>query len=75
MRYPLANYGHIVQDEQKKEPLEVMKSLVPPPPPPPSVTETSDDTVGNTNGEELMEVERKLQREEESYAMYNRIYM
>ena len=39
------------------------------------MTETSNDTAENTSGEELAEVERKLQREEEKYKMYNRIYM
>ena len=42
-----------------------MESLIPPP----SMTETSDDPAENTNGEELAEVERKLQREEEKYEM------
>ena len=55
----------IGQDDQKEDPLEVMESLAPPPPPP--VTETSDNAAENTNGEELTEVERKLQREEENY--------
>ena len=61
----------IGQDDQKEESLEVMESLVPAPP----MTEASDDTTGNTNGEELMEAERKLQREEENYEMYDRIYV
>ena len=61
----------IGQDAQKKEPLEVTESLVPPP----SMTEASDDTVEKTNGEEVMEAERKLQREEEKYKMYDKIYM
>ena len=39
----------IGQVDQKEEPLEVMASLVPPPP----MTEASDYTTGNTNGEEL----------------------
>ena len=52
----------IGQDKQKKELLEVTESLVPPPP---RVTEMSDDTAENTNGKELTEAEKKLQREEE----------
>ena len=61
----------IGQDDQKEEPWEVMESLIPPP----SMTETSDNTAENTNGEELAEAERKLQREEEKYKMYNRMYV
>ena len=61
----------IGQDNQKEEPLEVTELLVPPPP----MTEVSDDTAENTNGEELMEVEKRLQREEEKYEMYNGIYV
>ena len=61
----------IGQDNQKEEPLEVTESLVPPPP----ITEASDNTVENTNGEELMEAEKRLQREEEKYYMYDRIYV
>ena len=59
------------QDDQKEELLEVTESLVPPP----SMTEASDDTVENTNGEEMTEAERKLQKEEEKYEMYDRIYV
>ena len=61
----------IGQDDQKEEPLEVRDSLVPPPP----MTETSEDMTENTNKEVLTEVERKLQREEEEYKMYDRIYV
>ena len=39
------------------------------------MTETSKDMTENTNREGLIEVERKLQREEEEYEMYNRIYV
>ena len=61
----------IGQDNQKAEPLEVMESLVPPP----TTTEASGNTIEDTNGEELMEAERRLQGEEEKYEMYNRIYV
>ena len=47
-----------------------MKSLIPPPP----VTEAPEVTE-KTNGKELSEVEKKLQREEEKYELYDRIYM
>ena len=60
----------IGQGNQKEEPLEVMESLVPPPP----MTESSDDTAENKN-EEIMEAEKRLQRKEEKYEMYDRIYM
>ena len=60
------------QDDEKKEPLEVMDSLVPPHP---LVTGMSNGTTENANEEELMEPERKLQRKEEQYAMYKRTYM
>ena len=60
------------QDYSKEEPLEVTELLVPPPL---QVTETSDNTVENTNGVDLTEAERKLQREEEKYKMLDRIYM
>ena len=62
----------IGQDDQKEESLKVMESLIPPLPP---TTEMSDDTAENINGEELTEAERKLQREEENYEMYDRIYV
>ena len=51
--------------------MEVTESLVPPPQP----MEISDYTAENTNGEELTEVERKLQREKEKYKMLDRIYV
>ena len=51
----------IGQDDSKDEPLEVTESLVPPP----QAMLMSDNTAENTNGEELIEAERKLQREEE----------
>ena len=60
----------IKQSNLREEPLEVMKSLIPPPP----VTEAQEVTE-NTNREELSEAEKKLQREEEKYELYDRIYM
>ena len=39
------------------------------------MTEASGDTTENTDGEGLMEVERRLQREEEKCKMYDRIYV
>ena len=47
-------------------------SLIPPPPP---VRQTPGDTTGNTNGEELSEVEKRLQKEEEKYDLYGRVYV
>ena len=60
----------IRQDGCKEEPLEVMESLVLLP----STLGTSEDTTENTD-EGLMEVEVKLQREEEKLKMYDRIYV
>ena len=48
-----------------------MESLVPPPP----MTDASGNTTENTNREELTEAERRLQKQEEKYEMYDRIYM
>ena len=48
-----------------------MNSLIPPPPP----AETPGDMTGNTNGEELSEVEKRLHKEEEKYNLYRRIYV
>ena len=48
--------------------------MIPPPPPPPA-TETPGDATGNTNGEELLEAEKWLQKEEEKYDLYGRIYV
>ena len=59
----------IRQSDLKEEPLEVMKSLIPLPP----MTDTSQDTTEDTNGEGLSEVEKRLQREEEQYKLYDRI--
>ena len=61
----------IGQSDPKEETLEVMKSLIPPP----TMTEALGDMAENTNGEGLTEVERRLQREEEKYEMYDKIYM
>ena len=57
------------QDDQKDEPLEVMDDPLLP------AVETSVDMTKNTDREELMEAERKLQREEEEYMMYNQLYV
>ena len=46
----------IRQSDPKEEPIEVMDSLIPPPP----LMETSGDTTGNTNREELSEAEKRL---------------
>ena len=56
----------------KEEPIEVMNSLIPPPPP---MTETPGDTTGNTNREKLSEAEKRLQKEEEKYDLYGRVYV
>ena len=48
-----------------------MNSLIPPPP----ATETPGDMTGNTNREELLEVEKRLQKEEEKYDLYRRVYI
>ena len=61
----------IRQSDPKEEPLQVTKSLIPPPP----VTEAPEEVTENTNREELLEAEKKLQREEEQYELYNRIYV
>ena len=37
--------------------------------------EALGDKTGNTDREGLMEAQRRLQREEEMYEVYNRIYM
>ena len=58
------------QDEQKEEPLKVTELLVLPP----SALTTVEDTNAGTN-EGLMEVEVKLQGEQEKFEMYNRIYV
>ena len=60
----------IRQSDLKEELIEVMKSLIPPP----QVTETPDDVTEHTNGEELLEAEKRLQKEEE-YKLYDRIYV
>ena len=46
------------------------KSLILPPP----VTETQKMTE-NTNGEELLEAEKRHQKEEEKYNLYRRVYV
>ena len=59
------------QDEKREgKPLEVTESLVPPP-------SDSANAEGTTRDEEegLMEVEVKLQKEEEKFEMYDKIYM
>ena len=61
----------IRQSILKEEPIEVTKSLIPPPP----MTEAPEDITENTNGEGLLKAEKRLQREEEKYKLYNRIYI
>ena len=65
------NNLQIGQDNLKDELLEMTESLVPPP----QVMETSGNTAENTNREEIMEAEKRLQREKEKYEMLNRKYM
>ena len=50
----------IRHSDPKKELLEVTKSLIPLLP----MTEALEDAMENTNGEELSEAEKRLQREE-----------
>ena len=59
----------IGQSNPKEEPIEVTKSLIPPP----SVIKTPGEVTENTNGEELLEVEKRLQKEEEKYDLYRRV--
>ena len=61
----------IGQSDLKEEPLEVTNSLIPPP----STMEILGDMTENTDEEGLMEAERRLQREEEKYKVYDRIYV
>ena len=39
------------------------------------MTEALEEATENTNGEELLEAEKRLQREEENYELYDRIYV
>ena len=59
----------IRQSDPKEELIEVTKSLIPPP----HVTETLREVMGNSNGEELSEAGKRLQKEEEKYNLYKRI--
>ena len=53
----------IGQSDLKEELIEAMKSLIPPP----QVTETPGEVTENdTSGEELLELEKRLQKEEEN---------
>ena len=61
----------IRQSDLWEEPLVVTKSLISPPP----ATEASEEVKENINREKLSEVEKKLQREEEKYKLYDRIYV
>ena len=65
------NNLQIRQSDLKEELVEVMKSLIPPP----EVTEIPGEVTENTNREELSEVEKRLQKEEEKYDLYERIYI
>ena len=49
-------------------PLEVMET-------PEEVTETPGEATGSTNTGELLEVEKRLQKDEERYELCNRIYI
>ena len=61
----------IGQSDPQEEPLEVTTLLIPPPP----TTEALGDMIENTNREGLSEAEKRLQRDEEQYELYNRIYV
>ena len=39
------------------------------------MTETPGNVTGNTNREDLSEVEKRLQKEEEKYDLYGRVYV
>ena len=60
----------IRQSDPKEEPIEVTDSLIPPP-----LTETPGGMTGKNDRKELLEVERKIQQEEEKYELYQRIYI
>ena len=60
------------QSNPNKELIDVTNSLIPPTLP---ATETPGDMTGNTNGEELSEVEKRLQKAEEKYNLYRRVYV
>ena len=61
----------IGQNDLMEELPEVAKSLVPPP----SATGPSEQATENTNEEGLSEAEKRPQREEEQYELYDRIYV
>ena len=61
----------IGQDDLREELLEVVKSLILPPP----ATEALEEVTENTNRDELLEAEKRLQKEEEKCELYERIYM
>ena len=65
------NKLQIRQSYLKDEMIKVTNSLIPPPP----VTETPGEVKENTNGEELSEAEKRLQKEEEKYDLYRRVYV
>ena len=60
----------IGQSNPMEELIEVTDSLIPPP-----LTETPGDMTERNDSQELSEVERKLQQEEEKYKLYERIYV
>ena len=61
----------IRQSNLKEELIEVTDSLIPSPP----LMETPEDTKGNTDREELLKEEKRLQQEEEKYDIYRRVYI
>ena len=61
----------IRQSDLKEKASEVMTSLIPPQP----TTEASEGVMESTNREGLSEGEKRLQREEEQYELYDRIYI
>ena len=43
--------------------------------PPPQVTETPGEVTENNNGGDLSKADKRLQKEEEKYKLYERIYV
>ena len=61
----------IRQSDPKEKLLEGMKLVLPQPP----VTEAPEVVTENNNGEKLFKVEKRPQREEEKYKLYDKIYV